>query len=146
VEVRSSTDKVAILRGQKAEFKGDGTVEVTGQRDPTGDITALNNWRSVAQVVLACKSGDTPDADVITPQYISAPHVLGGESALTPVTSFSVLVASNAKTGTMIDVTKGVFGHFEFNKGENDCEVTYDITVPSVNDQWKAVKNATKLN
>jgi len=47
----------------------------------------------------------------------------------------------------MIDVTKGVTGHFEIDKGQIDCEVLYDtFTGASAKDQWKSVKNATKLN
>ena len=46
----------------------------------------------------------------------------------------------------MIDVTEGITGHFEINKGQFGCEVLYDIFSGGVKDQWKAVKNATKLN
>jgi len=136
-----------ILRGQTAEFQRNSTVEVTGQSDPTGDITAINNWKNGARVIVACKSTDSNGAAVITPHYISAQRVLGDESTLTPVASFSVLVVSKTKTKTMIDVTRGVTGRFEINKGKNDCEVLYDtFTGSSKKDQWKATKNASKLN
>jgi hypothetical protein len=135
------------LRGQTAEFKSNSTVDVTGQSDPTGDLNALNNWKNGAHVIVACKSVDSSGADVITPHYISAQRVLGDESALTPVTSFSVLMVSNTKTKTMIDVTRGVTGRFEITKGQNQCEVLYDtFTSPSPLDQWKGIRNATKLN
>ena len=135
------------MRGQKAEFKADSTVDVTGQSDPTGDITTLNSWKNGAHVIVACKTVDLTGKEVITPHYISAPRVLGDESVLTPVTSFSVLVVSNTKTKTMIDVTHGITGRFEITKGQIDCEVLYDtVTGSSVKDQWKAIKNAVKLN
>lgn len=84
--------------------------------------------------------------DVTVPHYISAERVIGETSVLTPVISFSVLFVSNTKTETMIDVTQTLSGHFEINKGHNDCTVRFDTYVKSVKDQWTAIKNATKLN
>lgn len=120
---------------------------VTGQSDPQGDIGSLNRWKNGARVIFACKSVDSTGADVITPHYVSAPRTLEDDSVLTPVTSFSVLVVSNTKTKTMIDVTHGVTGRFEITTGQLTCEVLYDTyTGSSVKDQWKGIKNATKLN
>jgi hypothetical protein len=135
------------LRGQQAEFLDDSTVVVKGQSVPGGNITSINNWKNAARVIFACKSVDLEGKEVTIPHYISAPRVKGDTSVLTPVTSFSVLIVSNTKTKTMIDVTKGVTGRFEFTPGQTNCEVSYDtFTSGSVKDQWKAVKDAVKLN
>jgi hypothetical protein len=134
------------LRGQTADFQADSTVDVTGQSIPTGSITSNNNWKNGARVIFACKSVDLDGNEVTIPHYISAPRVIGDSSVLTPVTSFSVLVVSNTKTKTMIDVTKGVTGRFEFTQGQINCEVSYDTFSGSVQDQWKAVSDAIKLN
>ena len=116
------------------------------QSNPTGDIISLNNWKNRAHINLSCKSVDTSGKEVFAPYYISTQHVLESTSALTPVTSFSVPFVHNIRTRTMIDVTEGIPGHFEINKGQFGCEVLYDIFSGGVKDQWKAVKNATKLN
>jgi len=46
----------------------------------------------------------------------------------------------------MIDVTEGITGRFEITKGQVECEVSYDTFSGGVKDQWKAVKNATKID
>ena len=134
------------MRGQTADFQADSTVVVTGQSVPTGSVTSVNSWKNGARVIFACKSVDLDGQEVTIPHYISAPRVKGDTSVLTPVTSFSVLVVSNTKTKTMIDVTKGVTGRFEFTQGQTKCEVSYDTFSGGVNDQWKAESDAIKLN
>lgn len=127
-------------------MNANSTITVTGRSDPTGDITVNNVWKNSARVVLGCKClGDDPDGDVMNPYYISPPSVIGDIRVLTPVQSFSMVSTSNMKTFTMIDVKRGKTGHFEITEGKNDCVIKYDTTVSSVEDQWMAVKNATKL-
>ena len=128
-------------------MNANSSITVTGQNDPTGDITVNNLWKNGARVVLGCKRLGIDDGDdnVMNPYYISPPSVIGDIRVLIPVQSFSVVFTSNMKTFTMIDVKKGITGHFEITEGQNDCVIKYDTTVPSVEDQWMAVKNATKL-
>jgi len=83
---------------------------------------AQGSWKNGARIILACKSIDSTGADVFTPHYVSGPRNKEDESALT------------------------LTGRFEITKGQIDCEVLYDTTSSSTKDQWKAIKNATKLN
>ena len=113
---------------------------VTGQHDPTRNITVTNNWKKDTSVVLGCKC-HSDDYDGITPYYISPPRVIGENVVLIPVQSFSVLFATDKKVKDRIDfnVTKGKFGRFEITQGETDCHVKYDTTILLVNNHWTSV-------
>ena len=141
----------ALLRGQEAIIQPDSKTEVSGQHDPTGNITVTNNWKNGASVVLGCKchqNGEDIKFNEHRPYYMSAPTVMGDKLVLTPVQSFSVLFTSSIKVKSMIDVkAKGGFGHFEITEGQNECHVKYDTSdsVGPGKDHWQSVKNATRL-
>ena len=120
---------------------------VTGQSDPTKNITVKNLWKNGARVVLGCNCLSNGHA-VMKPYYISPPSVLGEKRVLTPVQSFSVLFTDSIKVKAMIDVkAKGEFGRFEITKGQNEGHVKYDTynSVELVKDHWQSVENAEKL-
>jgi len=122
----------------------DSSITVTGQYDPTGSITVINQWKNGARIVLGCSVGN--DNDVTNSYYMSPGLTLGDTSVLTAVQIFSVLVTDSRTTKTMIDLSQvtGVVGRFEINQGYSQCEVKYN-TSGALKDQWTSVDNATNL-
>jgi len=122
----------------------DSSITVTGQYDPTGSITVINQWKNGARIVLGCSVGN--DDDVQNPYYMSPRLNVGDTSVFSPVQIFSILVTDSRVAYTMIDLSQfiGVFGRFEINQGCSHCGVKYN-TYGALKDQWTSVENAVRL-
>ncbi|KAG5634857.1 hypothetical protein H0H81_000504, partial [Sphagnurus paluster] len=143
--VSKGSKETDLQRGQKAIIEAADT-KVSGSHDASKPLAVVNEWNSRAFIVVACKSKDSGGNDTLTPHYISKVRVLGTESLLTPVQTFSCFFILSAKTATMVDYSTTRHGHFEIS-GANECTIKYDARdeVSPVN-QWTGVANARKLN
>ncbi|KAG5633227.1 hypothetical protein H0H81_009730 [Sphagnurus paluster] len=143
--VSKGSNETELQRGQTAIIEPADTI-VSGSHDASKPLTVVNEWNSRAFIVVACKGKNNEGEDTLTPHYISKVRVLGTESLLTPVQTFSCFFALSAKTATMIDYSTTRHGHFEIS-GANECIIGYDAQdgVPPAN-QWMGIANVKKLN